>query len=67
MLAFTVALADQANRLGPFDACSLGGPRNTESQRAAIEQIPDVTFLPFSSAQPTAIYVLLLRDMLVNR
>jgi hypothetical protein len=38
----------------------------TESQRAAIEQIPDVTFLPFSSAQPTALYVLLLRNMLVN-
>jgi hypothetical protein len=28
----------------------------TESQRAAIEQMPDVTFLPFSSAQPTALY-----------
>jgi hypothetical protein len=38
----------------------------TESQRAAIEQIPDVTFLPFSSAQPTALYVLLMRNMLVN-
>jgi hypothetical protein len=38
----------------------------TELQRAAIEQIPDVTFLPFSSAQPTALYVLLLRNMLVN-
>jgi hypothetical protein len=38
----------------------------TESQRVAIEQIPDVTFLPFSSAQPTALYVLLLRNMLVN-
>jgi hypothetical protein len=38
----------------------------TESQGAAIEQIPGVTFLPFSSAQPTALYVLLMRNMLVN-
>lgn len=38
----------------------------TESQRAAIEQIPGVTFLPFSSSQPTAVYVLFLRNMLVN-
>ena len=38
----------------------------TESQRAAIEQIPGVTFLPFSSSQPTAPYVLFLRNRLVN-
>jgi hypothetical protein len=38
----------------------------TESQRAAIEQIPGVTFVPFSSAQPTALYVLFMRNMLVN-
>jgi len=37
-----------------------------ESQRAAIEQIPGVTFLPLSSAQPPALYLLLLRNMLVN-
>jgi hypothetical protein len=34
----------------------------TESQRGAIEQIAGVTFLPFSSAQPTALYVLLIRN-----
>jgi hypothetical protein len=38
----------------------------TESQRAAIEQVPGVTFLPFSSAQTTALYVLFMRNMLVN-
>jgi len=38
----------------------------TESQRAAIEQIPGVTFLPFSSDQPTGLYVLLMRNMLVS-
>jgi hypothetical protein len=38
----------------------------TEAQRAAIDQIPGVTFLPFSTAQPTAKHVLLLRNMLVN-
>jgi hypothetical protein len=38
----------------------------TEAQRAAIERIPGVTFLPFSAADPTTTHVLLLRDMLVN-
>jgi hypothetical protein len=38
----------------------------TESQRIAIDRIPGVTFLPFSSAQPTTPHVLLLRDMLAN-
>ena len=38
----------------------------TESQRAAIEQIPGVTFLPFTSATPPRLYVLLMRNMLAN-
>jgi hypothetical protein len=38
----------------------------TEAQRAAIDQIPDATFLPFSTAQPTTTHVLLLRTMLVT-
>jgi hypothetical protein len=38
----------------------------TEAQRAAIDQIPGATFLPFSTAQPTTTSVLLLRNMLVN-
>jgi hypothetical protein len=38
----------------------------TEAQRAAIEQVPGVTFLPLSSAQPTTIHVLTLRNTLVN-
>ena len=37
-----------------------------ESQRAAIARIPGVTFLPFSSAQPTAPNLLLLRNKLVT-
>ena len=39
----------------------------TESQRAAIEQVPGVTFVPLSSAHPSGLYLLLLRDMLVNK
>ncbi len=38
----------------------------TEAQRAAIDQIPGATFLPFSTAQPTTKHLLLLRSMLVN-
>jgi hypothetical protein len=38
----------------------------TEAQRPAIEGIPGATFLPFSSADPTTLHVLLLRDMLAN-
>ena len=37
-----------------------------ESQRAAIERVPGVTFLPFATDQTTPVYVLLLRNMLVN-
>lgn len=38
----------------------------TEAQRAEIESIPGVTFLPFSSSQPGAAHVLSLRNMLVS-
>jgi hypothetical protein len=38
----------------------------TESQRAAIERIPGATFLPFSTAYPTQIHYLLLRDMVAS-
>jgi len=39
----------------------------TESQRAAIERIPGVTFLPLSAAQPAQRYKLNLRNMLAER
>jgi len=38
----------------------------TEAQRASIASMAGVTFLPFSTAQPTATHLLMLRDMLVN-
>jgi len=38
-----------------------------ESQRAAIERIPGVTFLPFSAAQPAQRYKLNMRNMLAER
>jgi hypothetical protein len=38
----------------------------TEAQRAAIEKIPGVTFLPFSTAHPATPSVLLLRNMLAS-
>jgi hypothetical protein len=38
----------------------------TEAQLAAIAQVPDVTFLPFSTSQATSVYLLLLRDLLVS-
>jgi hypothetical protein len=38
----------------------------SEAQRAAISKIPGVTFLPFSSTQTTPLYLLLLRNLLVN-
>jgi hypothetical protein len=37
-----------------------------ETQRAAIERVPNVTFLPFSSTESTRLYFLLLRDTLVS-
>ena len=36
----------------------------TEAQRARIEAIPGVTFVPFSADRPHAPHVLLLRNML---
>ncbi len=36
----------------------------TEAQRAAIEAVPDATFLPFSTDHPTTTHVLLLRNLL---
>lgn len=36
----------------------------TERQRAAIERVPGVTFLPFSTTQPHARHLVLLRNML---
>ena len=38
----------------------------TESQRAAIGRVPGVTFLPFATNQTTPLYVLDLRQTLVN-
>jgi hypothetical protein len=38
-----------------------------ETQRAAIEGVPGVTFLPFSSTQSTRLYVMLLRNTLVSQ
>lgn len=38
----------------------------TEAQRASIEQIGGVTFLPFSSQQPRARHLVVLRNMLPN-
>jgi hypothetical protein len=38
-----------------------------ETQRAAIEGVPGVTFLPFASTQSTRLYVLLLRNTLVSQ
>ncbi len=38
----------------------------TETQRAAIERVPNVTFLPFSATSSTRLYLLLLRNTLVS-
>jgi hypothetical protein len=38
----------------------------SETQRATIARIPGVTFLTFSSTQPARVYLLLLRNYLVN-
>jgi hypothetical protein len=37
-----------------------------ESQRQAIEQVPGVTFLPFSAARPAARHRIILRNMVVD-
>lgn len=38
-----------------------------ETQRAAIERVPGVTFLPFSSTQSIRVYLVLLRNTLVSQ
>jgi hypothetical protein len=38
----------------------------SESQRADIDRVPNVTFLPFATNQSTRLYLLLLRNMLVS-
>jgi hypothetical protein len=56
--------ADEATRLNPAgDYTYVIG---SESQRAAISRVPGVTFLPFATGQPTPLYVLMLRNMLVS-
>jgi hypothetical protein len=37
-----------------------------ETQRAAIERVPGITFLPFSSTQSTRLYLVMLRNTLVS-
>ncbi len=39
----------------------------SEAQRSAIERVPGITFLPFSSTQSTRLYLLLLRNTLVSQ
>jgi hypothetical protein len=56
--------ADEATRLNAAgDYTYVIG---SESQRAAISRVPGVTFLPFATVQPTGLYVLMLRNMLVS-
>jgi hypothetical protein len=38
----------------------------TEAQRAAVERIPGVTFVPWSAARPRAQHLIFLRNMLAN-
>jgi hypothetical protein len=38
----------------------------SEAQRAAIDRVPGVTFLPFSTAHPTGLYLVALRNTLVS-
>jgi hypothetical protein len=56
--------ADEATRLNAAgDYTYVIG---SESQRAAISRVPGVTFLPFSATQASRLYLLILRNMLVN-
>jgi hypothetical protein len=56
--------ADQATRLNAAgDYTYVIG---SESQRAAISRVPGVTFLPFSTAQASPVYLLMLRNILVS-
>jgi hypothetical protein len=56
--------ADEATRLNAagYYTFVIG----SESQRAAIGRVPGVTFLPFSSAQASRLYLLALRNVLVS-
>jgi hypothetical protein len=56
--------ADEATRLNAAgDYTYVIG---SESQRAAISRVPGVTFLPFSTAYPSGLYILGLRNILVS-
>jgi hypothetical protein len=56
--------ADEATRLNAAgDYTYVIG---SESQRAAISRVPGVTFLPFATVQPTPLYLLMLRNILVS-
>jgi hypothetical protein len=56
--------ADQATRLSP--AGDYAYVIGSESQSAAIDSVPGVTFLPFSASQPGGTYLLALRNTLVS-
>jgi hypothetical protein len=56
--------ADQATKLDA--AGNYTFVIGTEAQRAAINRVPDVTFLPFSTSQAASVYLLLLRNLLVS-
>ncbi len=56
--------ADEATRLNPAgDYTYVIG---SESQRAAISRVPGVTFLPFATTQPSGLYILFPRNILVS-
>jgi hypothetical protein len=56
--------ADEATRLNA--AGDYAYVIGSESQRAAIGRVPGVTFLPFSTAHPTGLYLVAMRDILVS-
>ena len=56
--------ADQATKLDA--AGNYTFVIGSEAQRAAINRVPDVTFLPFSTSQAASVYLLLLRNLLVS-
>jgi hypothetical protein len=55
--------ADEQTKLAGGDYAYVIG---SEAQRAAISRVPGATFLPFATAQATRLYVLVLRNKLVN-
>jgi hypothetical protein len=54
---------DYQTRLADGDYAYVIG---SETQEAAISRVPGATFLPFSTTQTTRLYILLLRNKLVN-